>query len=149
MIFFREDAILASSTSKFGKWVPLIDRDDFQSSTESTISTSLTHNNASEGKLEQELSWILNLIFQHENVEGVGIYQNEAPRFAVFADQPWNSVVYPLERKNSWLKVFLQNSASELCFQIVRDKSHCTPLPGDSTCSTLIRTVTNSLIKYL
>ena len=60
----------------------------FKSSTESTISTSSIHNIASEGKLEQALTWVLNLNFQHENVDGVGIYRNEAQRFAVFADQP-------------------------------------------------------------
>ena len=40
-------------------------------STESTISTSLILQIASEEKSEQELTWVLNLIFQHENVEGV------------------------------------------------------------------------------
>ena len=34
-------------------------------------STSLIQNIASEGDLEQELTWVLNLIFQHENDEGV------------------------------------------------------------------------------
>ena len=34
--------------------------------------TSLIHSVASEGELEQALTWVLNLIFQHENVEGVG-----------------------------------------------------------------------------
>ena len=55
-----------------------------KSSTESTISTSLIHNIASEGGLEQALTWVLDLIFQHENVEGVGICQIEAPRSVVF-----------------------------------------------------------------
>ena len=32
---------------------------------------------ASEGISEQELTWVLNLIFQHEIVEGVGIYRTE------------------------------------------------------------------------
>ena len=64
MILFKAEAIHASSTSKFG-------RDDFKSSTESTISTSLIHNMASEGELEQTLTWVVHLIFQHENVEGV------------------------------------------------------------------------------
>ena len=41
------------------------------SSTESTISTSLIHNMASERKSEQELAWVLNLIFQNENDDGV------------------------------------------------------------------------------
>ena len=44
----------------------------FRSSTESTISTCLIHNIASEGKPEQELTSVLNHIFLHESVEGVG-----------------------------------------------------------------------------
>ena len=31
----------------------------------------LIHNTASEGKSEQEISWVLNFIFQHENDESV------------------------------------------------------------------------------
>ena len=38
--------------------------------------TSLIHNTASEGKSEQELTWVLNLIFQHEKVEDVGNFSN-------------------------------------------------------------------------
>ena len=40
---------------------------------------------ASEGISEQELTWVVNLIFQHKNVESVGIYRTEAPTVAVFA----------------------------------------------------------------
>ena len=47
------------------------------------------------------------------------IYRNEAPRIAVFANQPSNSVVFPLERKNSWLTAYWQNLALELCFPVV------------------------------
>ena len=65
------EAILASSIFKFGKSLPAIGREDFHSSTESTISTSLIHNMASEGKSAQELNWVLNLVFQHENDEKV------------------------------------------------------------------------------
>ena len=61
MILFKADAILSSSCSKFGTSSPAIDCEDFYSFTESTISTSLDHNVASEGKLEQELTWVLNL----------------------------------------------------------------------------------------
>ena len=43
MILFSAEAILASSTSKFGIGIPLVDDEDFKSSTESTISTSLIH----------------------------------------------------------------------------------------------------------
>ena len=55
MILFTAEAILASSSSKFGKSLPAFDRDDFNSSTESTISTSLIHDIDSQGKSEQEL----------------------------------------------------------------------------------------------
>ena len=54
MILFRAEAILASSTSKFGKFLSATDRDDLNSSIESTISTSLIHNIAFDGKSGQE-----------------------------------------------------------------------------------------------
>ena len=41
MMLFSAEAILASSTSKFGIEIPLFDDEDLKSSTESTISTSL------------------------------------------------------------------------------------------------------------
>ena len=67
MILFWADAILASSISKFGKWIqPRIERDDFKSSTESTIFNSLIHNIASEGESEQIVTWFLNVIFQQK-----------------------------------------------------------------------------------
>ena len=53
MIFFQAEAILASDVSKFWKFIPAIDREDFPSSNESTICTSLIHNIASDGKSEQ------------------------------------------------------------------------------------------------
>ena len=43
MILFSAEAILASSSSKFCIWILLTDDEDFNSSTESTISTSLIH----------------------------------------------------------------------------------------------------------
>ena len=43
MMLFSAEAILASSTTKFGIEIPLVDDEDFKSSTESTISTSLIH----------------------------------------------------------------------------------------------------------
>ena len=76
MILFKAEAIFASSISKFGKSFPAIDRADFNSSTESFISTSLIHNIASDGKSEQVVTWFLNLIFQHENDCGVGNLSN-------------------------------------------------------------------------
>ena len=51
MILFSAEAILASSTSKFGIEIHRIDDEDLNSSTESTISTSLIHCIASVGKL--------------------------------------------------------------------------------------------------
>ena len=61
MISFKAGAILASSSSKFGKSLPAIDRDDFNSYTDSTISTSLIHNIACEENRNKNLPgfWIL------------------------------------------------------------------------------------------
>ena len=133
-MLFKGEAILASSVSKFGKWVALIYRDDWKSSTESTISTSLILNVPSEGTPEQELTWVLNLIFQHESVASVcGIHQNEAPRFAIFAGQKLKSVVLLLERRvHGWwssCKTRHGNCASNLFFTF-RNKSPCTRLHG-------------------
>ena len=72
MILFSAEAILASSTSKFGIGMPLVDDEYFKSSTESTTSTSLTHCIASVGNCEQVRTSVLNLIFQQANVAGVG-----------------------------------------------------------------------------
>ena len=71
MILFSAEAILASSTSKFGIEIPRIDDEDIKSSTESTISTSLIHSIASEGNCEQVRTSVLNLILQQANVAGV------------------------------------------------------------------------------
>ena len=71
MILFRAEATFASSISKFGKFLPASDRENFDSSTESTISTSLIHTMASEGKSEQGVTWFLNRIFQTKNDDGV------------------------------------------------------------------------------
>ena len=72
MILFSAEAILASSTSKFGIEKPRIDDEDLNSSTESTNSTSLIHCIASVGNCEQIHTSVLNLIFQHAKVAGVG-----------------------------------------------------------------------------
>ena len=85
MILFSAEAILASSTSKFGIWIPLIDDEDIKSSTESTISTSLIHSMASVGNCEQGtyLSfWILSS--NKQMLLEQGICQSEVPKFAVF-----------------------------------------------------------------
>ena len=72
MILFSAEAILASSTSKFGIEIPRIDDEDLNSSTVSTNSTSLIHCIASVGNCEQLLTSVLNLIFQQAKVAGVG-----------------------------------------------------------------------------
>ena len=71
MIPFSVEAMLASSTSKSGIRIPLTDNEDFKSSTESTISTSLIHSIASVGNCEQVHTSVLNHIFQQANVAGV------------------------------------------------------------------------------
>ena len=71
MIRFSAEAILASSASKSGIRIPLTDDEDFKSSTESTISTSLIECTASAGNCEQVHTSVLNLIFQQANVDGV------------------------------------------------------------------------------
>ena len=53
MILFSAKAIFASSTLKSGIRIPLTEREDFKSSTESTISTPLIHSIASVKNCEQ------------------------------------------------------------------------------------------------
>ena len=71
MISFSAEAIVASTTSQIGIRIPLADDEDFKSSTESTISTSLIHSIASVGNYEQVQTSVLNLVFQQANVAGV------------------------------------------------------------------------------
>ena len=92
MILFSAEAILASSTSKFGIEIPRVDDEDLNSSTESTISTSLTQCIASVGNCEQVHTSVLNLIFQQANVAGVGICRNEDPKSAVIVGLNHNSL---------------------------------------------------------
>ena len=68
--FVSAEAILASSTSKFGIEIPRVDDEDLNSSTESTNSTSLIHCIASVRNCEQVHSSVLNLIFQQAKVAG-------------------------------------------------------------------------------
>ena len=63
MNLFNAEAILASSTSKFGIYIPRVDDEDINSSTESTNSTSLIHCIASVGNCEQVHTSVLNLIY--------------------------------------------------------------------------------------
>ena len=67
MILFSAEAILASSTSKFGIEIPRVDDEDLNSSY-----TSLIHCIASVGNCEQAHTSVLNLIFQQAKVVGVG-----------------------------------------------------------------------------
>ena len=76
MILFRAEALFASSISKFGKFFPETDREDSNSSNESTISTSLIQNIASDGKSEQVVTCFLNRIFQTKNDCGSGNLSN-------------------------------------------------------------------------
>ena len=71
MILFGAEAILASSTSKFGIEIPRVDDEDLNSSTESTNSTSLIHCITSVGNCEQVHTSVLNPILQQANVAGV------------------------------------------------------------------------------
>ena len=73
MILFKAEAVFASSISKLWNFLPATDRDDFNSSIEPTISTSLIHTIASDRKSEQVVTWLLNLFFQHKNDDGLGI----------------------------------------------------------------------------
>ena len=92
MILFSAEAILASSTSKSGIRIPLIDDENLRSSTESTISTSLIQCIASVRNCEQVHTSVLNLIFQEANVAGVGNCQNEGVRSAVIVGLLHNSL---------------------------------------------------------
>ena len=71
MIRFSVEAIFASSTSKSGVRIPLTENEDFKSSAESTISTSLIHSISSVWNCEQVHSSVLNLLFQQANVADV------------------------------------------------------------------------------
>ena len=76
MIFFEAEASLASNISKFGKFFPITDREDFSSSKESAISTSLIHNIAADGKSEPFETSVLNRVFHTKNDAGVGNLSN-------------------------------------------------------------------------
>ena len=91
MILFSAEAVLASSTLKFGIEIPRVDDEDLNSSTESTISASLIHCIASVENCEQVHTSALNLNFQQANVAVFGIYQNEDPKSAVVVGLTHNS----------------------------------------------------------
>ena len=60
----------------FADLVQSSDREDFNSSNGSTISTSLIHNIASDGNSEQVVTWFLNRILQTKNDCGLGNLSN-------------------------------------------------------------------------
>ena len=113
MILFKEDAIFASSISSGHEYNPelgamILSRSPTRPSPLLWSMTLPPRENRN-----KNLPGFLNLLFQHENVEGVGNCQIEPPISAVFAVQPQNSVgmILLLERKNSWSMVSLQFSA--------------------------------------
>ena len=114
MILFSAEAILASSTSKLGMWIPLFDDEDIKSSTESTIFTSLIQCIASVGNCEQVHTSVLNLIFQQANVAGVGNLSNGDLKSAVVVGLLHNSLKSLLHWRwqNFWLTV--QTGISDL-----------------------------------
>ena len=56
--------------------MPATDREDLNSSTESTISTSLIHHIASEGKSEQGVTWAFESYLPIQNEDGVANLPN-------------------------------------------------------------------------
>ena len=116
MIFFREEAIFASGISKFGNWCPRIDRDVLKSSSETTISTSLIHNIASVGKLEQEHTSVLKLVSNSGTEKDQGIYRNT---FLTLDSWLFNHVILRISSfcmigglQIKKLSVFLSNSST-------------------------------------
>ena len=71
-VYFLELSEQTGWLSTLGIEIPRIDDEDLNSSTESTNSTSLIHCIACVGNCEQVHTSVLNLIFQQENVAGLG-----------------------------------------------------------------------------
>ena len=90
---------------------PQTEREDCNSSKESTISTSLIHNKASDGKSEQVVTGFLNRIFHAENDCGEGNLSNCISE--ICCDCCPNHGIL-LKFKNSQSTAFLQKSALEL-----------------------------------
>ena len=111
MILFKAEATLASSISKVGNLSTAIVRDDFNSSTESTITTSLIHNIESEGKSDQELTWVLNLIFQNIDDDGVVNLSNGNSDICGLCCPAIEFCGISADIKKSWLTAFFQTSA--------------------------------------
>ena len=83
MIFFRTEAIFASSISKFGNLRPPIDCDVFRSSTESTISFSFDLQQSFRRKIRS-----LSSFSKTEMSKDWGIYRNAYPRLDSSVVQP-------------------------------------------------------------
>ena len=93
--------------------------EDFNSSKVSTISTSLIHNMASDGKSEQVVTRFLNRIFHTKTIVDQGICRIAIPIFAVSAVRPCSSAAIPPVLLNSLSTALLQMSALELCLDLV------------------------------
>ena len=63
----------------------------------------MIHNIASEGNCEQVVAWVLNLLFQHKNVEGVPEFVELKVRYLLSL----LSVVFPLAKKEFMVDGFL------------------------------------------
>ena len=72
----RDDLVQSRGDWKFGKFFPETDRKQSNSSKESTISTYLIHNKASDGNFAQVMTWVLNRSFHTKNDCGVGNLSN-------------------------------------------------------------------------
>ena len=114
MILFKAEASVVSSISKFRKSLLSIDCEDSNSSTESTISTSLIHNIASEGKSEQ----FLNLTFQYKIDEWRGEFFKLKLRYLLFLLSS-HRILWYFHWQKIWLTTFFQTSALVSCSQFV------------------------------
>ena len=92
MNLFSAEAILASSTSKSGIRIPLIDDEDIESSTESTISTSFIQSIASVGNFEQVHTSVWIFSSNKQTLLVWGICHNEDLKSAVVAGLLHNSL---------------------------------------------------------
>ena len=141
MILFRAEAIFACSISK-------TDREDFNSSKESTISTSLSHNIPSEGISEQELTWVVNLFFQYIKGDGMVNLWNWTSDFCSLCCPTTRFCGISAGKKN-WRPSSRHRRCSRApnSFFTSCDSLPCTCLHWNRTYSTLIRKVKNSLIE--
>ena len=127
----------------------------FNSSTESTFSTSLIHNIASEGKSEQVVTKLSESYLPiHENDDGAREFIKWKFRYllSLLSNHRtlWN--IHKNERI-SWLTACLQMPTLGLCFPIRSslscNKCSCAYEHWNLTCSTWCRKLMNSSIRYL